>query len=92
MLHHHVNTLLPAIIESIVHYEENSDVENKDVCKSALQGVVCSIEDIGVQWTCVELGKHLKMTIPYGEQPVFGQLMNFCLTRKQIILRNYQCY
>ena len=42
MLHHHVNTLLPAIIESIVHYEENSDVENKDVCKSALQGVVCS--------------------------------------------------
>ncbi len=82
MLHHHVNTLLPAIIESIVHYEENSDVENKDVCKSALQGVVCSIEDIGVQWTCVELGKHLKNDNSVWRATSFWAINEFLLNTK----------
>ena len=70
-----------AIIESIVHYEENSDV-GRSVCKSALQGVVCSIEDIGVQWTCVELGKHLKNDNSVWRATSFWAINEFLLNTK----------
>jgi hypothetical protein len=60
VLHQYVNVLIPAIIESIVAYENGGDNEKKEACQSALQSVVGSIENVGVQWTCVELGKHVE--------------------------------
>eukprot|EP00943_MAST-04B_sp_MAST-4B-sp1_P000328 g328.t1 len=77
VLHNHVNVLLPAIIESVVHYGESNDSESKQMSQKALQGVVCSIEDVGVQWTCVELGKHVQNGNPKWRAVGFWTINEF---------------
>jgi HEAT repeat protein len=57
-LHQYVNTLLPAILSTIVSVGAE-DVESKNAFLEAAKTIVISVEDAGVQWTLVELGKQM---------------------------------
>ena len=67
VLHQYVNTLLPAILSTIVSINPEN-VELKDAFLEAGKTVIVSVEDAGVQWTLVELGKQMS-----NENPVWRE-------------------
>ena len=57
MLHNHVGVLLPVLLETIVALEEVN--EDTSAFFDAAKMIVVSVEDVGVQWTLVEIGKQM---------------------------------
>jgi hypothetical protein len=75
VLHNHVGVLLPVLLETIVALEEVN--EDTSAFFDAAKMIVVSVEDVGVQWTLVEIGKQMSHSSPAWRRAAFWLLEQY---------------